>query len=64
MYLGCPPKFCINIFFKLFCDDCITYEQLKAKVLQNYGGEGGKQGIREMSKWKNGRKSSTVEVIE
>ena len=43
MYLGCLPKFCINIVFKFFSDDCITHEKLKAKALQNYGGGGGGQ---------------------
>ena len=60
MYLGCPPTFCINVVFKFFCDDCITHETLKAKVLQNSGGEGGKQGIREMEKWKKEFYSGTL----
>lgn len=56
MYLGCPPKLCINIVSKFSCDDCIW-------VLQNYGGEGGQtryKGDEQMEKWKKEFYSGTL----
>ena len=39
IHLVSLPKFCISIVLGFSFDDCITYEKLKTKVMQNLGGK-------------------------